>query len=276
MGRQALAEDAFAAGWWCGLAGCGELREIDARAKRPPGGADETRRQHPGAAGSAVGAEQWEHLRDRRQVTRAEVHADHHPEGDEDRQRGGQARQDAADDRSGCDPEGDGEERVGDGNDALDVERIEAGGQGVLGVPPPADEGGEGGAPDGGGEKGPADVGAYPAPAAHPLGPSEVVRALLELLGQQRSTPEEPEEKGRGHGEVDQIDDGAIAPEQEAAEIPAALRGRTTRERRAVVVRHGDAGDDQDDAECRQGRHGQVGLVAVQTPDEVVHGATSR
>src|ERR1700735_4709873 len=124
-----------------------------------------------------------------------EVHADQHPESDEERQGDGEAREDAADDRADSDPERDREERVSDGNDALDVEGIEAGGQRVLGVTPPADEGGEGGAPDGGGEKGPADVGTYPAPAAHPLGPGEVVRAFLELLGQQRSTPEEPEQK---------------------------------------------------------------------------------
>ena len=100
--------------------------------------------------------------------------------------------------------------------------------------------------------------------------------AVLELLCQQRSSPEQPEQKWDGHGEIDQIDDRPVAPEQDAAEIPAALRGRTIGERRPVVVRHGDAGDDQDDGERRQGRDGQVGLVAMQTPDKVVHGATSR
>ena len=99
---------------------------------------------------------------------------------------------------------------------------------------------------------------------------------FLELLGQERSAPEQPEQQGHDQGEVDHIHDRPVAPEQDAAEIPAALRGGTIGQRRTVVVRHGDAGDDQDDGQGGQGRDREVGLVAVKTPNELVHGATSR
>ena len=48
------------------------------------------------------------------------------------------------------------------------------------------------------------------------LGPGEVVGAVLELLGQQRRAPEEPEEQWHDDGEVDQVDDGSVATEQPA------------------------------------------------------------
>ena len=50
---------------------------------------------------------------------------------------------------------------------------------------------------------------------------------------------------------------------------------RTARERVAVVVGHGDPGDEEDDRQHGEGPDGDEGLVAVQAPDEMVHGATS-
>src|ERR1700722_4520771 len=118
--RQALTEEALVAGWWRGLAGRWELREVDARTEGFPVRADQPLRQRPGAAGPGVTTEQWEHFRHWRHLMRSQVLADRHPEGEEDGQRDGQARQDAADDGPDRDPECDGEERGGDRNDALD------------------------------------------------------------------------------------------------------------------------------------------------------------
>ena len=104
----------------------------------------------------------------------------------------------------------------------------------------------------------------------HTLGPRQVLRAVLELLGHQRCAPEESEEEGHGHGQVDDVEDESVAAE-ELARFATTLGGRARGHEPVVVVGHGDSGHQQEEDEGDQCTGGEVGLRAMEPPDEVGH-----
>ncbi len=104
------------------------------------------------------------------------------------------------------------------------------------------------------------------------LGPHQIVRAVLELLGEQRGTPEEPEQQRDDQCQVDDVHDGAVPPEQLLTRQVGAARGAgAVGQGEAVVVRHDRAGNQEEDGEDRQGGTGEEDLVAMETPNEEVH-----
>jgi hypothetical protein len=96
------------------------------------------------------------------------------------------------------------------------------------------------------------------------------VGAVLELAGQQRRSPEQPEQQRDRHGGQQPVDDEAVAAEHLAG-LAAVTRRRTAGDE--VVIRPGyrDAGDQQHRGQHDESGSGSVCLTAVQPPDQGVH-----
>ena len=214
-------------------------------------------------------------LDDWRQIVRPKVNADRCSNEDEYSERGRDCRQHPLEERADRDSEGDGEQRIGDRGDALLVEGVKSGTQCVLGTSPPQHQERDSCAPDDRGGKTPEHVGSKPVPPGNALRPRQVVSSVLELLGDQRCAPEQPEEERDHDREVHDVEDGAVAAEELALAIRAALRECARGEEAMVVVSHHDSGDEQDDGEGGEGGSREIRLTPVEPPDQLVHDATS-
>src|ERR1019366_8539873 len=128
---------------------------------------------------------QGDELRYGRHIVRPQIDADGHAEGDEDPEGGGDGGQDPWDEGPDGDSQGHGEQRIGHGNDPLNIKGLKPGGENIFGGAPPTDQNREGGPPGDGSQEGPRHFGPEPLPPGHALGPGQVVGAVLELLGQQ-------------------------------------------------------------------------------------------
>src|SRR4029450_10208546 len=200
--------------------------------------------------------------------------------GDEDGQGDGHGGQGATDQHPHGHAQDEGEGGVGDGNDAAGVEQqggqlreVEGVGGLVDGAGPPGHR--EAAQPRGGhgGQAGEGEFDGQPAGVGDALVPHQPVGAGLELAGEQRRAPEQPDQGGQDqHDGGDRQEGALVVVEEQPDEVRAATGlGGAGGDPGGVVVGQARAGDGEEGGEGGQGGQQHRGRGAELAPGQPDH-----
>ena len=180
-------------------------------------GTDKTAREDPRPCRSIAVLSEGQNLGNRCNQMGSDIDSQHDAHGQERTKCRGDGRKDPAEERAHREPERNGEDRIGNRNDSLDVEGIESSTQGIFGRSPPTHQQCQAGGPHDRRHEDPHDVDAQPMPPGDALRPRHALGPLFILLRHEGSGPEQSEQERHNDCGVDEVDDRPVTSEQHAA-----------------------------------------------------------